>query len=139
MQWKDEYSVGVAEIDDQHKGIIDLFTLIDTAIESRASWSDVFFKLEKLRDHARFHFALEESLMRMHSYSKREEHAEQHKHFLDKLDQLQMTTLSRQVTMNTIDYLRTWYTEHMQTLDREFVRYIIDHGKVNVSHLPAHN
>jgi len=137
MQWKDEYSVGVAELDDQHKGVIDLFTVIDTAIENREGWSDVFFKLEKLREHARFHFALEESLMRMHGYPKQAEHVELHKHFLDKLDQLQMTTLSRQVTMNTINYLRDWYTEHMKTQDQDFVRYIIDSGKVNLTHLPA--
>ena len=137
MQWKDEYSVGVAEIDDQHKGVIDLFSVIDTAIEGRKSWSDVFFKIEQLREHARFHFALEESLMRMHGYSKQAEHVEQHKHFLDKLDQLQMTTLSRQVTMNTINYLSNWYADHMQTQDRDFVRYIIDNGKVNLTHLPA--
>ena len=137
MQWKDEYSVGVAEIDDQHKGIIDQFTVINAAIDHREGWSDVFFKLEKLREHVRFHFALEESLMRMHGYSKQAEHVNQHKHFLDKLDQLQMTTLSRQVTMNTIDYLGNWYSEHMQTQDREFVRYIIDSGKVNLTHPPA--
>jgi len=137
MQWKEEYSVGVAEIDDQHKGIIELFSVINAAIEAREGWSDVFFKLEQLRDHGRFHFAVEESLMRMHGYSKHAEHVEQHKHFLDKLDQLQMTTLSRQVTMNTIYYLTNWYTDHMKMQDRDFVRYIIDHGKVNLTHLPA--
>ena len=137
MQWKDEYSVGIAEIDDQHKGIVDLFTVINAAIEAREGWSDVFFKLEQLRDHARFHFAVEESLMRMHGYSKLAEHIELHKHFLSKLDQLQMTTLSRQVTMNTINYLRNWYAEHMQTQDRDFVRYIIDSGKVNLTQLPG--
>jgi hemerythrin-like metal-binding protein len=136
MQWKEEYSVGIAEIDDQHKGIVELFTVINAAIDAREGWSDVFFKLEKLREHARFHFALEESLMRMHGYSKHAEHVDQHKHFLDKLDQLQMTTLSRQVTMNTIQYLSNWYTEHMKTQDRDFVRYIIDHGKVNLTRLP---
>ena len=136
MQWKDEYSVGIAEIDDQHKGIAELFSLIDSAIESRATWSDVFFKLEQLREHARLHFALEDSVMRMHGYSKQAEHASLHKHFLDKLDQLQMTTLSRQVTMSTISYLSTWYAEHMKMQDREFVRYIIDNGRVNLTHLP---
>ena len=134
MQWKDEYSVGVAEIDDQHKGIADLFSLIDAAIESRESWTDLFFKLERLREQARLHFALEESLMRMHGYSKQAEHVSLHKHFLDKLDQLQMTTLSRQVTMSTISYLSTWYVDHMQTEDRDFIRYIIDNGKVNLTH-----
>jgi len=124
MQWKDEYSVGVAEIDDQHKGIIELFSVIDSAIGNRERWSEVFFKLEQLRDHARFHFAVEESLMRMHGYPKLSEHIEQHKHFLAKLDQLQMTTLSHQVTMDTIHYLRNWYGEHMMDADQDYVRYI---------------
>jgi hemerythrin len=75
--------------------------------------------------------------MRMHGYPKQAEHAELHKHFLAKLDQLQMTTLSRQVTMNAINYLINWYAEHMQSQDRDFVRYIVDNGKVNLTHLPA--
>jgi hemerythrin-like metal-binding protein len=137
MQWKDEYSVGVAEIDEQHRGINDLFTVINAAIENRESWSDVFFKLEQLREHARFHFAVEESLMRMHSYPKHAEHVDLHRHFLDKLDQLQMTTLSRHVTMNAINYLSNWYMDHMNTQDREFIHYLIDNGKVNLTHLPA--
>lgn len=137
MQWKDEYSVGITELDDQHKGVIEQISVINAAIEAREGWSDVFFKLEKLREHARFHFALEESLMRMHGYPKQAEHANLHKHFLDKLDQLQMTTLSRQVTMNTINYVSNWYSEHMQTQDKEFVHYIIDSGKVNLTHLPG--
>ena len=137
MQWKEEYSVGITEIDDQHKGVVDLFSVIDSAIESRESWSDIFFKLEQLRDHARFHFSVEESLMRMHDYPKQAEHVDLHKHFLDKLDQLQMTTLSRYVTMNAINYLSNWYTEHLKTQDQEFVRYIIDNGKVNLTQLPA--
>jgi hemerythrin-like metal-binding protein len=137
MQWKDEYSVGVAEIDEQHRGINDLFTVINGAIENRESWSEVFFKLEQLRDHARFHFAVEESLMRMHGYPKHAEHVDLHRHFLDKLDQLQMTTLSRHVTLNAISYLSNWYMDHMNTQDRVFVRYLIDNGKVNLTHLPA--
>ncbi len=137
MQWKDEYSIGVAEIDEQHKGVTDLLSLIDKAIEKRESWTDIFFKLEQLREHARFHFALEEALMRMHGYPKQAEHANLHKHFLDKLDQLQMTTLSHVVTMKTIEYLSTWYADHMKTQDREFVRYIVDKGRVNLSHIPA--
>jgi hypothetical protein len=48
-----------------------------------------------------------------------------------------MTTLSRQVTMNAINYLSNWYPDHMHTQDRDFVRYIIDTGKVNLTHLPA--
>ena len=39
--------------------------------------------------------------------------------------------------MNTINYLSNWYAEHMKTQDRDFVRYIIGSGKVNLTHLPA--
>ncbi len=137
MEWKDEYAVGIAEIDDQHKGVVDLFTVIDAAIESRESWSDVFFKLEQLREHVRFHFSVEESLMRVHGYSKQAEHVDLHKHFLDKLDQLQMTTLSRHVTMNAINYLSNWYSEHLKTRDQELIHYLVDNGKVNLTQLPA--
>ena len=132
MQWKDEYSVGIVEIDDQHKGFIDLFLLIDAAIGSRERWSDVFFKLEQLRDHARFHFAVEESLMRMHGYPEQAIHADLHREFMAKLDQLQMTTLSRQVTMDTVVFLRNWYEEHMKNADQAYVRHIC--GNIPATH-----
>lgn len=137
MQWKDEYSVGIAEIDDQHKVLIELFSVIDGAIGGRESWSEVFFKLEHLREHARFHFAVEESLMRIHGYPGLPEHGDQHKHFLSKLDQLQMTTLSRHVTLNTIHYLRDWHAEHIQAADREYVRFITGQGEVAFSRNPG--
>ncbi len=133
MQWKDEYSVGILEIDDQHRGFIEYFTLIESAFESRESWADVFFKLEQLRDHARMHFSVEESLMRMHGYPKLAEHADLHKHFIAKLDQLQMTTLSRQVTIETISYLRNWYVDHMKGPDLEYARFIIRGAPVIVT------
>jgi hypothetical protein len=34
-------------------------------------------------------------------------------------------------------FLSNWYAEHMQTPDRDFVRHIINYGKVNLTHLPA--
>lgn len=134
MQWKDEYSVGIAEIDQQHKGFIDLFSVVDDAIGNRERWSEVFFKLEQLREHARFHFAVEESLLRIHNFPGLEAHIEMHKHFMSKLDQLQMTTLSRQVTLDTIHYLRDWYAEHMRGADQEYVRYISGDVKSSQSH-----
>jgi hemerythrin len=124
MKWKDEFSVGIAEIDQQHKGFVDLFVMVDNAIGNGERWSEVFFKLEQLREHARFHFAVEESLLRIHHFPGLEAHIEMHRHFMSKLDQLQMTTLSRQVTMDTIHYLRDWYAEHMRVADQEYVRYI---------------
>jgi hypothetical protein len=32
---------------------------------------------------------------------------------------------------------KDWYAEHMKTQDRDFVRYIIDNGKVNLTHPPV--
>lgn len=130
MQWKEEYSVGIVEIDEQHKSLLEYFTVIENAIESRESWSDVFFKLEQLRAHAHFHFAVEESLMRLHGYPRLSEHADLHKHFISKLDQLQMTTLSRQVTIDTILYLRAWYADHMKAADMDYAQFIIRGARV---------
>jgi long-subunit acyl-CoA synthetase (AMP-forming) len=69
MKWSDEYSVGIQEIDDQHKKLISMFAAVEESIVSAGSWSDIHYGLVTLKEFARSHFLLEQALMRMSGYT----------------------------------------------------------------------
>ena len=69
MHWRDEYLLGIQEIDNQHKTLIGLFDAIEEAVKQGKNWTTTYFHIAELRDYARFHFACEEALMRVFNFA----------------------------------------------------------------------
>lgn len=67
MEWKKEYSVGIHEIDKQHKTLIESISGIEPAV-AQYDLRSADAALVCLADLAHAHFALEEILMRIHDY-----------------------------------------------------------------------
>ena len=45
MEWKDDYSIGILEIDDQHKLLMRGFSAIEEAIVRNSGWSDTHYAI----------------------------------------------------------------------------------------------
>src|SRR5512140_2145124 len=65
IEWSDELSVGIQEIDEQHKVLVGLVNDMHRAIHEHHGRDTARAILEKLGDYTRVHFAVEESLMRI--------------------------------------------------------------------------
>lgn len=65
IEWKPEYSVGNAAIDDDHKALFSLVEELSTAGPSGASMEDI---LSRLDDYVGYHFAREEDFMARGEY-----------------------------------------------------------------------
>jgi hemerythrin len=88
INWDESYSVGVKELDEQHKQLFrmidDLFESIDTVVDSQKV-SDV---LAGLREYASVHFETEERYMSECGYPDIENHKWTHEQFRKKVDNL---------------------------------------------------
>ncbi|NLG87180.1 MAG: bacteriohemerythrin, partial [Firmicutes bacterium] len=88
ISWKEEYRVGVALIDEQHKK---LFEIANRAYELlKDEWrtdkyDNIVAILEELRDYALFHFNAEEQLMKEIGYRRFLSHKVQHDDFKEEL------------------------------------------------------
>jgi hemerythrin len=120
MDWKSEYSVGIEELDRHHQFFFEFFHRLDEAIQAGRSWSDQYYVIEQLREYAKFHFAVEESIMRMHGYPKAEHHAAIHRSFIEHIQRLEKKALNREVTLEIADFMRKWFTEHICGEDKEY-------------------
>lgn len=130
MEWTDEFSVGIPEIDTQHQTLAGCIALVETAVTTQQRWSAVHSALGRLADFARIHFAVEESLMRIHRYPALERHVVEHLAFTDQLRQLQESSLRVDVSEEMVTFLRAWLHQHVMTSDKHYAAHMPTVGVV---------
>ena len=133
MHWKSEYSVGIDEIDKQHRVLLDYFNLIEDAVSAGGSWSGLHFILIQLHDFARIHFSVEETLMHMFAYPGTADHISLHQGFFAKVKELEQQSLTTDVTRGTVEFLHNWLLEHITGADRGYARHIASGAAVVLS------
>ena len=130
MHWRDEYVLGIQEMDNQHKTLIQGFTAIEEAIRLEKNWSTIHFNITDLKDFARFHFSCEEALMRMFGYPEIKLHTAEHTHFFKVLSDIEINSIRKSVEKDLVKFLRLWLTKHIVGSDREVARHILSGASV---------
>lgn len=130
MEWKDKYSVGILEIDNQHKLLLRSFTVIEESIKLDQGWSNTHYAVVELIRLARMHFSFEEAMMRMFDYPGTEVHQKEHRHFLAKLDSMEHSSLRKSAEAKVIQILRDWLITHMHDSDGDYAKHIFSGAQV---------
>lgn len=130
VEWSDDLSVGIEEIDAQHKVLVDLVNQMHDAIHRRRGSEVVRDVLEKLADYTRIHFAVEESLMRILGYPDYDGHKELHEQLIAHMVELQhkVDTGKTAIGFELMHFLKVWLTKHIMESDREYGQFFIDAG-----------
>ncbi|SHO52930.1 bacteriohemerythrin [Desulfopila aestuarii] len=133
MKWSNEYRIGIAAIDAQHKRLFELIQELTEALHSGLRGSDVARTLEALDQYKTRHFQLEEKYMRESGYPGLEEQQKAHVYFGRRFAQLQDSLKDSGLTlelMNSIqDELSQWVTEHVTGLDKKFGKFYQDRSQ----------
>ena len=78
ITWKDEFSVGVAAVDLEHRELIELINGLDADMHEHASQAKVVETLGEIYARISAHFALEEKIMREAGYDSFAAHKKDH-------------------------------------------------------------
>ena len=119
IEWKDEFSVGVASVDLEHRELIDLINDLHALIGENASAEEVVSMLGEIFAQISAHFALEEKYMRDSRYPFLEEHKADHEMLLDELRDI-MDLVDEDGGYDELGLsqdMRRWFTEHFRTHD----------------------
>ena len=119
ITWKDEFSLGVAAVDVEHRELIELINDLDAAMQEQATHDAVVQALGEIYARISAHFALEEKIMRDARYDGYDAHKQDHESLLDglldvidsvdEIGRYDRTALSRD--------LDRWFSEHFGTHD----------------------
>ncbi|MDH4182855.1 MAG: bacteriohemerythrin [Nitrospinota bacterium] len=119
-------SVGIAEMDNQHKRIIDIVNNFNRSVKAGVSSRGAAEALEELVDYAKTHLATEEALLRRHHYPEYDTHKRIHEMMLDKMAKLQARAASGEkgAVLEVMNFVRDWLVNHIQKVDVKYGRYI---------------
>ena len=125
IQWSDAFSVGIQEVDEQHKVLVGLLNQLHRAIREhhgRATSKEI---LDRLAEYTRTHFLLEESLMRVTHYPGFAIHKQQHEDLMHQVEALQRKVATENVAISfeLLHFLRNWLVQHISDSDRRFGRH----------------
>jgi hemerythrin-like metal-binding protein len=123
MTWKADMSVGLEELDQDHRFLIRVINRLAVNAEDDGDAEAIRECLASLRNYAEFHFAREESVMRACGYSTLAEHQDEHRAFtreiaaiVDRFDQGD-ANVRAEINENLIGYLKDWLTHHILVVD----------------------
>lgn len=130
IRWKDEYSVQVDEIDEQHKKLFSLINRLADAMKVGKGRDVLDAVLTELMAYTEYHFNTEEQLFQQHSYPDYEEHKQMHDDLVNKARELK-AVFDRGNTKISVDVmllLSNWLNNHILEVDRRYSPYLKSKG-----------
>lgn len=124
IKWKDEYSVGVEHIDDQHRKLFEIAgraydLLKDNLVLDK--YDTIIAILEELKDYAVYHFNSEEQYMKEIGYRKLLSHKVMHDDFIEKVNGIDFNKVDEnqnQYLLGTLDFVVNWIDGHILGQDK---------------------
>ena len=130
ITWSDDYSVGLQEIDEQHKHLVGLINKLYNALAQRQNHETLSVVLDELVEYTKVHFAVEECLMRLFDYKDYEPHKAIHDDIVAKVlrFQAQFHSGDSKVGMDLLMFLKEWLLTHIQKIDTSYSSHLTKHG-----------
>lgn len=118
MKWSPEFSVGIEEIDSQHKYLFKLISIFQQAIINQSSVELLANMLDALLEYAENHFRTEEHYFADHPES--ELHLQIHQAFVEQIRQFEKDVRAGKTNLDEdlTTFLENWLTNHIIHTDR---------------------
>ena len=125
-EWCERYSVGIKELDEQHRRLFSIFYSLLEADDTPQGWLQVLDLLGSLKAYTHEHFELEERYMANCRYPELEGHRRIHDTFRKKVEVLCSTKSAKQEEnlMYIISSLYEWLITHVCSCDQLYTPYV---------------
>ncbi|MES9835157.1 MAG: bacteriohemerythrin [Candidatus Thiodiazotropha sp.] len=118
--WDAKFSVGIVEIDRQHKALMDMANELKFELDGKRSIKTARRILKGLIDYTATHFSYEEQLMDQTRYSEAEAHKELHRKLVDDVmgynERIEQG--DEEVLGELMAFIKGWLIEHIQKTDK---------------------
>ncbi|OHD13589.1 MAG: hemerythrin [Spirochaetes bacterium GWD1_27_9] len=128
--WKDEYTVNIKKIDEQHQKLVSILNELHSAMLGAKANAILGKTLDELIDYTKTHFKAEEELMQRYNYSDFPTHKEAHKIFIDKVSDFQneFKNGKKMISVEILFFLKDWLVTHINGVDKKYSKFLNDNG-----------
>jgi diguanylate cyclase (GGDEF)-like protein/hemerythrin-like metal-binding protein/PAS domain S-box-containing protein len=129
LTWSDTLSTGLADLDVQHRRLIDIINELGGLSAQGANHDDLVFVLDELRSYTRYHFQHEADLMDSYPVNEtnRHSHLKAHQDFIGRINHAAAlaATSTVDVVNHLLAYLVKWLLHHISGVDARMAREIL--------------
>jgi hemerythrin len=130
IDWSDEYSIGIAKIDAQHKFFFEAVHRLHKECLANQGEEVVLETLVFLENYVRGHFQAEEAFMREHEYPRIEGHGKLHleflKRYLELIGEFKKSGPSQCLAERTGEFVQGWLVDHIAKADRAYAKHVME-------------
>ena len=122
LEWRENFSIGIAEVDHEHRELIGLINSLHAALGDERAGEQVEAFLGEIFADIAAHFALEERVMRERRYGALAGHKADHERLLDQLRDM-MDAQAEGAELDDARFggqLAEWFSGHFRTHDARF-------------------
>ncbi|TXI75753.1 MAG: bacteriohemerythrin [Flavobacteriales bacterium] len=122
--WKDEYSVGNAELDAQHRKLMEICNRAQACLEHSAK-GDLHLILNELAEYAKYHFRTEERLLEECGCPLLDSQQKEHLAYEGQLVELMLEAMSGVPDKLAIHrHVNDWWLHHILGSDQQYASYL---------------
>jgi len=129
LEWKEEYALGIPEIDSQHKKLVEIGSQIGELLADQNRddyFDDIMELLTEMQNYTVEHFKYEESLFDEKNYIDADNHKFEHKLFVRKikiyLEDFEKIDSNQQGTLiELLNFISDWLIKHIIVTDKKYV------------------
>ncbi|HSW02504.1 MAG TPA: bacteriohemerythrin [Sedimentisphaerales bacterium] len=126
VEWNEQLSVGVPEMDTQHKRLIEMINRLHGAMAKGEGAAILKTIVNELVTYTKVHFASEERLLASRQYPGLAAHKQLHEHFTAKVMEMhEKIQAGKMVTSVGVgNFLKDWLIRHIQQEDKQYGRHL---------------
>ena len=130
IEWKDEYSVGIDSIDQQHRKLINMINQLTTAVDYSTGEEFEREALADVVDYTKTHFTYEEGLLKDNDYPDFEAHQAQHREMIAEVEAVltEYETDHDKAMQHACNFLKDWLVHHINGTDKQYSSFLIGKG-----------
>lgn len=121
MEWNDKLDIGVDEMNDQHKILLDLMNRLYDGAKAQQNFDELVSTLEKLKNFTIKHFKEEEEYMEKTGFPGLNSHKIIHQQLLEKFVAEEQNILAQKSFPDSFfSFLKMWLLAHIQGIDVKY-------------------
>lgn len=127
--WSPNLSIGVEELDSDHKELIDLLNQLDAEVGQTAGHDAISRKLDELIARTEAHFRHEEEIMVREKYPETQHHARVHQALMEEIRELRADhAAGTEIGPEITEFIKRWLIGHIIESDKHLGGYLEGRG-----------
>ncbi len=133
LEWNEDYELKIDKIDEHHKRFLEIINLLINVTENRSCEEEISLVFFRLIFYVENYFIDEEIILKEYNCTNLKEHKEEHNKFVKEIIKFQNEYQKHDKTVckRLLNYLQSWFNEHILAYDRKAAELILKNESIN--------